>query len=82
MAKESESSIQARIIRRLEKEGYYVIKLLLTNKPGIPDLLILNREGKAFFIEVKQPGKKPRALQEYRMRELAEMGFICEVRSG
>ncbi len=54
---ELESKIQARIIKRLEAEGYYVVKLILTNKPGIPDLLCL-KNGKASFIEVKKTGRK------------------------
>ena len=58
---ELESKIQARIIKRLEAEGYYVVKLILTNKPGIPDLLCL-KNGKASFIEVKRPEEKPRVL--------------------
>ena len=69
---ELESKIQARIIKRLEAEGYYVVKLILTNKPGIPDLLCL-KNGKASFIEVKRP-------EEYRMNELRNLGFECEVR--
>lgn len=75
---ELESKIQARIIKRLESEGYYVVKLILTNKNGIPDLLVL-KDGKAFFVEVKRPGEKPRPLQEYRMQELTALGFKCEV---
>ena len=75
---ELESKIQARIIKRLESEGYYVVKLILTNKNGIPDLLVL-KDGKAFFVEVKRPGENPRPLQEYRINELRELGFICEV---
>ena len=63
---ELESKIQARIIKRLEAQGYYVVKLILTNKNGIPDLLVL-KDGKAFFVEVKRPGEKPRPLQEYRI---------------
>lgn len=69
-----ESVIQARIIKRMEAQGYYVIKLQLTNKNGIPDLLCL-KDGKASFIEVKRPGEKPRVLQEYRHNELRELGF-------
>ena len=69
-----ESVIQARIIKRMEARGYYVIKLQLTNKNGIPDLLCL-KNGKASFIEVKRPGEKPRVLQEYRHNELRELGF-------
>ncbi|MEG1659460.1 MAG: VRR-NUC domain-containing protein [Bacteroides sp.] len=75
---ELESKIQARIIKRLESEGYYVVKLILTNKNGIPDLLLL-KDGVTSFVEVKRPGEKPRPLQEYRMRELTELGFKCEV---
>ena len=75
---ELESKIQTRIIKRLESEGYYVVKLILTNKNGIPDLLVL-KDGVAFFVEVKRPSEKPRPLQEYRMKELTELGFKCEV---
>jgi len=75
---ELESKIQAGIIKRLEAQGYYVVKLILTNKNGIPDLLLL-KDGKASFVEVKRPGEKPRPLQEYRMSELKKLGFKCEV---
>lgn len=75
---ELESKIQARIIKRLEAQGYYVVKLILTNKPGIPDLLLL-KDGKASFIEVKRPGEKLRVLQQYRMNELRGFGFECNV---
>ncbi|WP_368127468.1 VRR-NUC domain-containing protein [Bacteroides caccae] len=45
----------------------------------MPDLLCL-KNGKASFIEVKRPEEKPRPLQEYRMNELRNLGFECEVR--
>ncbi|OAV65648.1 VRR-NUC domain protein [Bacteroidales bacterium Barb6] len=73
-----ESEIQRRIIQRLEADGWYVVKLILTNRPGIPDLMAL-KNGKAFFVEVKRPEQKARELQEYRMKELRGMGFECEV---
>lgn len=69
-----ESVVQARIIKRMEAQGYYVIKLMLTNKNGIPDLLCL-RDGKAMFIEVKRPDERSRPLQEYRHKELRDIGF-------
>ena len=31
-----EQAIQSKLIKRLESEGYYVIKLIKTNKNGIP----------------------------------------------
>lgn len=53
-----ESDIQARIIARLKAEGWLCVKLVSTNLPGIPDLLML-KDGKARFIEVKRPGTSP-----------------------
>ena len=71
---ELESSIQARIIKRYTDEGWLVVKMGLCNINGIPDLLCL-KDGKALFVEVKRPGKKPRRLQEYRIKQLQEQGF-------
>lgn len=70
-----ESVIQAKLIKKLEADGYYVIKLSATNKPGIPDIIALPKGCNAEFYEVKQEGKKPRPLQEYRMREIREGDF-------
>lgn len=69
-----ESAIQRKIIRRYEKAGYLVVKIELCNKSGFPDLMLL-KDGKASFVEVKRPGQKPRPLQEYRLKELTDAGF-------
>ena len=73
-----ESSIKARIMARYKAEGWLCIRLIQTNCNGIPDLLLL-KDGQARFIEVKRPGCRPRPLQEYRMKQLAQMGFKCEI---
>jgi Holliday junction resolvase len=70
-----ESKIQAKLIKSLEAKGYYVIKLSVTNKPGIPDILAIPPGSNVEFYEVKQPGKKPRPLQEYRIKEINDNGF-------
>lgn len=69
-----EQQIQSKIIRNLEKEGWYVVKLITTTKAGIPDLLCL-KNGRAVFIEVKRPGGKVSKLQEFRHDELRKQGF-------
>lgn len=73
-----ESEVQSRIIKRYEADGWYVVKLMLTNKGGIPDLMCL-KDGKALFIEVKRQGCKPRPLQAYRIKELQDKGFEVQV---
>ncbi len=73
-----ESAIQRKIIVWLEKNGWFVLKIIASNKPGIMDLLIL-KEGDYIWIEVKQPKKKPTPLQEYQKRKIIEYGgkVIC-----
>ena len=73
-----ESLIQSRVIKRLEKEGWLVVKLSLTNLSGLPDLMAL-KDGITKFIEVKRPGEKPRPLQEYRHSQLRALGFEVEI---
>jgi len=69
-----ESKIQAKIIKEYESMGYFVIKLIKTNKNGIPDLLCL-KDGKGFFIEVKSEKGKVKPLQHFRHEELLKYGF-------
>lgn len=76
-----ESVIQSSLIKKYESQGYMVVKLILTNKSGIPDLLLL-KDGKASFVEVKRDGQKPRPLQEYRIKELRSLGFEVHVENG
>lgn len=75
----TEQQIQAKKIKQLEAKGFYVIKLIRTNKNGIPDLLVIPPGADVTFIEVKKPGNKPSKLQEYRMKELSEHGLKTQV---
>lgn len=74
-----ESKIQSKKIKELEKQGYYVIKLVVTNRPGIPDLIAIPPNSDALFIEVKRPDGKPTKLQEYRHKELTDKGIKVEI---
>lgn len=76
-----ESAIQSSLIKKYESQGYLVVKLILTNKSGIPDLLLL-KDGKASFVEVKREGQKPRPLQQFRIKELQNQGFEVKVVEG
>jgi hypothetical protein len=78
----TEQQIQSKKIKELESQGYYVIKLIKTNKNGIPDLLVLPKNSDAFFIEVKKEGGVLSKLQEYRINELNKHGLKTEILKG
>jgi hypothetical protein len=78
----TEQQIQKKRIQQLEAEGYYVIKLIKTNKNGIPDLIAIPPMSDVIFSEVKKPDGKVSALQEYRLKELKKHGVKTEIFRG
>lgn len=78
----TEQQIQSKLIKELESQGYYVIKLVKTNKNGIPDLVAIPRGSDVKFFEVKTSIGKVSKLQEYRHKELKEHGIYIEVYRG
>jgi Holliday junction resolvase len=77
-----EQQIQTKRIKQLEDEGYYVIKLINTNKNGIPDLIAIPKNADVLFVEVKRPDGKLSKLQEFRIKELNEHGLKTEIYKG
>jgi hypothetical protein len=74
-----ESQIQSKKIKELEAQGYYVIKLVKTNRNGIPDIIAIPPNSDVEFYEVKGPNGKLSKLQEYRIKELTEHGVKAEL---
>ena len=70
----TEQQIQSKRIKQLESEGYYVIKLIKTNKNGIPDIIAIPPNSSVIFSEVKTPKGRLSRLQEYRLKELESYG--------
>jgi Holliday junction resolvase len=59
-----------------------VLKLIKTNKNGIPDIIAIPPNTDVIFSEVKTPKGKLSKLQEYRLKELEKYGFRTEVYRG
>jgi Holliday junction resolvase len=78
----TEQKIQSNRIKELEAEGYYVIKLIKTNKNGIPDLIAIPPGANVLFSEVKTHKGRLSRLQEYRLKELDEHGVRTEIYRG
>lgn len=78
----TEQQIQTKKIKELEAQGYYVIKLINTNKNGIPDLIAIPPNSDVLFVEVKTATGKVSKLQEYRHKELNNKGIKVEIFRG
>ena len=53
----SEQEIQRKRIKELESEGYYVLKLTVTNKNGIPDLIAIPKDADVLWSVRKKKAK-------------------------
>jgi hypothetical protein len=70
-----ETSITRSIQKFAKSRGWWEMKIAggAFQRAGVPDLLLI-KNGRAVFLEVKQPGKKPTALQVQVMKEIREIG--------
>lgn len=72
----AESKLQKKIRLDLEKQGWFVLKIMLCNKNGFPDLVLFKSHRQIFFIEAKSKNKiTADPLQDYRHEVLKKMGF-------
>ncbi|MFB8607540.1 VRR-NUC domain-containing protein [Enterococcus casseliflavus] len=74
-----EKQVEQALVKAVKRAGGICPKFTSPGLAGVPDRLVLMPNRKLGFVEVKAPGKKPRALQLYRMKQLTELGFQCFV---
>lgn len=74
-----EQQIQSKIIKRLESQGWFVIKIIKCSKNGIPDLMAI-KDGVVKFFEVKRPKLGVVSeIQKYRLKQLEQYGIEARV---
>jgi hypothetical protein len=74
-----EQEIEKQLVMAVKKMGGRAVKFMSPGFDGMPDRLVLLPGGKCGFVEVKAPGKKPRALQLVRHEMLKALGFKAYV---
>lgn len=74
-----ESRIENYFRTKAEAGGAICIKMDASVYAGIPDRLVLLPGGRALFVELKAPGKKPRKLQLHVHNRLRSLGYRVEV---
>ena len=70
-----EKIIEKELVRAVKDKGGIAPKFTSPGFDGMPDRLVLLPGGRMGFVELKAPGKKPRALQLARHRLLRRLGF-------
>ncbi len=73
-----ESQIQTKIKKKLQEDGWVVVKLIKTSLTGISDILAL-KNGKAIFVEVKQPKGVLSPIQTHVIETLRTNGFEVNI---
>lgn len=77
-----ENVIERQLAMAVKKMGGMAVKFVSPGLDGVPDRIVLLPERKMAFVELKAPGKKLRALQEKRKRQLETLGFPVYVIDG
>ena len=70
-----EASVEARLRKMIERAGGKCLKWTCPGHTGVPDRIILMPGGRIYFAELKAPGEKERARQEYVQERLRKLGF-------
>ena len=77
-----ERTIEQVLVARARAMGGIAPKFTSPGFDGMPDRLVLLPDGRMGFVELKAPGRKPRALQMARHRLLRRLGFKVYVIDG
>lgn len=70
----TEKEIENYLVRKIKNKKGIAYKFTSPGNSGVPDRLCLLPNGKIFFVELKSPGKKPRALQVNQITKIMSLG--------
>ena len=70
-----EKDVEHKLVLAVRMLGGMCLKFVSPGMSGVPDRLVLLPGGKAAFVELKAPCKKPRPLQLCRHDQLRSLGF-------
>lgn len=75
----SEQREQAKILKWLKANGYWVFKTISCNRAGIMDIVACSPMGQFVGIEVKYGSNQASELQKYNINEVTKRGGIAFV---
>ena len=70
-----EKDIEKYLRDEIKKVGGIAYKFVSPGNSGVPDRLVLLPRRCSFFVELKAPGKKTRAVQDRQIRKIRNLDF-------
>lgn len=77
-----ERYVEQQFVKAVKARGGMCAKWVSPGLDGVPDRIVLLRDGKIGFVELKAPGERPRPLQVARMEQFKRLGYKCFVCDG
>jgi len=74
-----ESKLESKLVSHITILGGIAYKFASPNRKGVPDRLCVMPNGRAFFVELKAPGKAPTPLQRHEHELLRALGHTVLV---
>lgn len=74
-----EKTVEQKLVQAVRAAGGICPKFTSPGFDGMPDRIMLMKNRRMAFVEVKAPGKKPRPLQISRHELLRSLGFMVFV---
>ena len=74
-----ESELETKLVSQITKLGGIAYKFSSPNRKSVPDRLCVMPNGRAFFVELKAPGKAPTPLQRHEHELLRALGHTVLV---
>lgn len=79
MKADSEKYLESSLVAGAHKAGSIAIKMTSQFHRGLPDRLLILRDGKVRWVELKTTGKKPTPIQERMHKRLKAYGHRVDV---
>ena len=70
-----EKDIEARLRRGVERAGGLCLKWVSPGCTGVMDRIVLLPDGRVIFVELKKPGGRKSARQEWMAKRMKELGM-------
>ncbi|GMA48644.1 nuclease [Alicyclobacillus contaminans] len=74
-----ERDIETYLREQVKAAGGRAYKFVSPGNAGVPDRLVLLPGGRAVFVELKAPGRRPTPLQLAQHKKIAALGFEVAV---